>query len=886
MIDILARLKNKNASKNSNDDFSQKLAKLKNYYSSIIKSLNQVSNSLTPYISFEMPSDDALNNLAGNIPNLEYFENGYEKIYPEQIRSSWQVIEGLVQGHSQEHVTGLTQLGKNGLITIVLDFLGIVAIANPTDPQHLLPVAWLPNAINMEQQSLRKFNESMKLNSIIKCKFSGTVVELGEFHKEMIDIIRPKIIEIIDSNNDSITMTTKLKESVNDFFGKNGVSALVLRRSVAKLKMYKWLFEGAHNTGGDIKIVLVMDESHIAIGRGQGADKTFEINFDIKKAGENFGSDDIGNSQGPDDIMDPDLDNQNELIEEVAEVEELINTFEAISKDQAKLVTISATNAPFSKLKYKVGDQPIYLEVGNHYCGFPFIDGRDYPLVIGNKIQQPIVKNIFQISEDIGKPELKFLDLRVLDSAEGYGRFIMDGDWGIISKILNENGCTVESNTGRGIGRIAKIIEDLKNSKARDKVALLEKIIKECTISEMLEDTEFKRLFSRKTVKERKTYLQTLSASGSSLFLGWEKAVKKAQKNLGDLFEYLLIKVNPSNKKGCIIRWECSNKSFDGFIKPLEKRFQNKICLIPYMGMSANKTVTEILKITNPDKLPYVIVVTGRGRYGESYPPDCGYAIDATTRPSTTASFAQSLLGRLTGYRKYDPKDPENSRPMLILSNSAYATVFEPWLKHKGNPPNIKISDHMVKVGNNTKVIELVRLNRGVPELEKMFVGLDNRAMIKKLNQSWKSIKEDLFINFISPVISLVESDPHKYVSGYPKDGPPKIKILKPGEADLFGRELDWWKRNKKKEEKRKPNYLTFFAFERYENDITKRFGLKSSRNERSGKEYLHTGLLVATDNKAKSVFLWLSEGVKTFDSNEQLSEYEVKEGSLPDKLS
>ena len=86
--------------------------------------------------------------------------------------------------------------------------------------------------------------------------------------------------------------------------------------------------------------------------------------------------------------------------------------------------------------------------------------------------------NISQISEDIGKPELKFLDLRVLDSAEGYGRFIMDGDWGIISKILNENGCNVESNTGRGIGRIAKIIEDLKNSKARDKVALLEKIIK------------------------------------------------------------------------------------------------------------------------------------------------------------------------------------------------------------------------------------------------------------------------------------------------------------------------------------------------------------------------------------------------------------------------
>ena len=100
--------------------------------------------------------------MAGQIPSLEYFQGEFEKIFPEQIRSAWEVIVSLIMGEKQEHVTGLTQLGKNGLITVLLDFLGVVAGAYEVvenkneDPKILIPVAWLPNAINMEKQSIEK----------------------------------------------------------------------------------------------------------------------------------------------------------------------------------------------------------------------------------------------------------------------------------------------------------------------------------------------------------------------------------------------------------------------------------------------------------------------------------------------------------------------------------------------------------------------------------------------------------------------------------------------------------------------------------------------------------------------------------------------------------
>jgi hypothetical protein len=303
------------------------------------------------------------------------------------------------------------------------------------------------------------------------------------------------------------------------------------------------------------------------------------------------------------------------------------------------------------------------------------------------------------------------------------------------------------------------------------------------------------------------------------------------------------------------------------------------------MDSNARNTVAEILQ-SNHNSLPYLIVVTGRGRYGESYPPDCGYAIDATTKNSTSASFAQSLLGRLTGYKKYNPADPENTRPLLILSDFAFKNVYEPWVLHKGNPPKILIAEHMKKMDNQSKEFEFVRINRLFPELEEMFKGLDNRCNLKQKNRSWTSIKEDLFKNYILPLISNLESNPKKYVDDYPLDGPETIEILKPGETDQEGRELDWWKRNKKKNEKRKDSFLTFFAFENYIDDKTRRFGLKSSRNDKTGKEYLHTGLLVSNDNKARSIFLWLKKPVSFLSPEEQLKEYQSKEGTLPHKLS
>ncbi|MEN9672787.1 MAG: hypothetical protein RL553_1052, partial [Planctomycetota bacterium] len=167
-------------------------------------------------------------------------------------------------------------LHKNGLITVLLDFLGVVAFAKDTtnDPAKkvkvLVPVAWLPNAINMEKQSIEKFRQSMLLNGIIRCHIQKSVYSLNQLNGAIKNKTKGEIIKTIENSGEPVTKKTKSKKLVADFFTEE-TSALVLRRSMTKDHFYRWLFNGAK--GSEQKIVLIMDESHIAIGRNQGADK-------------------------------------------------------------------------------------------------------------------------------------------------------------------------------------------------------------------------------------------------------------------------------------------------------------------------------------------------------------------------------------------------------------------------------------------------------------------------------------------------------------------------------------------------------------------------------------------------------------------------------------
>lgn len=894
------------------DDFQKKVKSLSKYYEDLINCLNETAKKSTPYITFAIPDENQINDLAGQIPSLEYFQGEFEKIFPEQIRSAWEVIVSLIMGEKQEHVTGLTQLGKNGLITVLLDFLGVVAgayevIENKNeDPKILIPVAWLPNAINMEKQSIEKFGQSMLLNGIIRCHIGDKIFALGDYHETFTMKLKQAIVKTIENDSGSNTDRTKFKKLIADFFSKNS-SALILRRSTSKDKFYRWLFEGAQSS--KLKIVLVMDESHIAIGKNQGADKILgapiptgpkiEDPVEVDEQDESFDLE-------QDPVEADEQEEKKNVDEEFAETTEILNTYKTIFKDEAKLITVSATNTVFNILKYEKGDKPVYLEVASGYCGFPFVDGDDYPLGKGVKTQEPIVKSIKEIAREFKLPDLELLNLRTLDSVMGFGLYMMDKDWLTICEKLNDNFLIICSKLdvkitgdfgppGNGwISRVAKVLNAISDSKAKDVVTLFNDILMNCGMTDFLDQNEFTRLFTHKTGVSRKNYLKYLATKENSrLEKGWLDAIKKAQKSLGDLFDYLLLTTNPQNKKGCILRWECLNESYDRFIKELaEKRFKEKICFIPYIGESAKSTVYDLLKTANPNKLPYLITVTGRGRYGESYPRDCGYAIDCTTKNSTAHSFFQSLLGRLTGYGKYDPINIESTRPLLILSDLAYEKVFLELKNGKGFSLKVGTGLNLVKTGLDFKPIEIVCINRGPKDLEGLFNSLDgNFDSNLTIAQIQKKIDIDLF-DLIVPYCDLIEKFPEKFII-FPTNFSSaalkniNLKILLPGEKvdDSKARELDWI--GNEEGQTRPGNARTKVAFElqsdKYK-DGSRKFGLRSTRN-RKGKEFLHIGFQINDKKQVQSIFVWLKKPIESTVTGPTTGAVGIAEGSVPDRF-
>ena len=880
------------------DDFQERVKLLKEYYENLVKHLNETALKLTPYIRFAIPDHSQVYDLAGKINNVKFFKDEFEKIFPQQIRSAWEVIVSLINGKTQEHVTGLTQLGKNGLITVLLDFLGIVAYAREKNknqdecPKFLVPVAWLPNAINMERQSIKKFGQSMLLNGIVKCHIGKEVISLKDCHNAVTENLQQTIVKTIESRHDiKNTDKTKFKMEIAEFFQKNdsGSSALVLRRSTSRSmsKFYHWLFEGAKPSNK--KIVLVMDESHIAIGEDQAADdilkKTFSSDSkkqDILAIDEQQVELDIEKDSNAADEREVNLS----VGKEKAEIIDILNTYKAIFNDEAKLITVSATNTAFLVNGWKKGDEPVYLEVSSGYCGFKFVDGRDYPSNEGVITAEPLVKPIKEIAKEFKLPDLELLNLKTLDSAVGFGLYMMDKDWLKICEILNENMVTICSKldvkiTGdfgppsKGwIRRAAKVLGAISGSKSTAVKALFKEVLDNCGMMEFLDKNEFTHLFTNKTEVQRKNYLMYLvdNKKPSRLQVGWEDAIKKAQNSLGDLLEYLLITTNPQNKKGCILRWECWNRSYNKFILNLESRFKNKIIFIPYFGESAKSTVSDLLKKSNSGNLPYLITVTGRGRYGESYPRDCGYAIDCTTKPSTAHSFFQSLLGRLTGYGKYDPKNIEGTRPLLILSDFAYEKTFLELKNGKGYSSKVGTGKNLLKTGLDFKPIEIVCVDRGPKELDLLFQSLDeNLDASLSYQQIRQQNKVDLF-KFIEPYCDLIEKYPEKFLiipTNLPSDilENSGLKILRPGDKvdDYKARELDWIGNNTPGQKRPKDAriYPEFEAQTEKYKDGSRKFGRLQTEINNKGKQFLRIGFQFdEAKTKVQSVFLWLKKPI------------------------
>jgi hypothetical protein len=485
---------------------------------------------------------------------------------------------------------------------------------------------------------------------------------------------------------------------------------------------------------------------------------------------------------------------------------------------------------------------------------------------------------------------------------------MMDKDWLKICEILNENMVTICDKlkvkiTGdfgppsKGwVSRAAKVLDAIKDSRSSPIEALFKDVLVNCGMMGFLDQNEFTRLFTHKTGVLRKNYLKYLvTKENSKLEKGWRDAITKAQDSLGNLLEYLLLSTNPQNKNGCILRWECWNKSYDDFIKVLESRFKDEICFIPYFGESARSSVSEILRTANPTNLPYFISVTGRGRYGESYPRDCGYAIDCTTKNSTAHSFFQSLLGRLTGYGKYDPKNIEGTRPLLILSDLAYEKVFLELKNGKGYSSKVGTGKNLLKTGLDFKPIEIVCVYRGPKELDLLFQSLDENL---DSSLSYKQIRQqnkvDLF-KFIEPYCDLIEKYPEKFLiipTNLPSDTLKNsgLKILRPGEKvdDYKARELDWIGNNKPGQGRPKDAriYPEFEAQTGNYKDGSRKFGRLQTEINNKGKQFLRIGFQFdEAKNKVQSIFLWLKKPIESPVTGPSSGAVTNAPGSVPDQF-
>jgi hypothetical protein len=319
------------------------------------------------------------------------------------------------------------------------------------------------------------------------------------------------------------------------------------------------------------------------------------------------------------------------------------------------------------------------------------------------------------------------------------------------------------------------------------------------------------------------------------------------------------------------------------------------------MGNSASQTVSELLAGVNPENDPYVIVVTGRGRYGESYPTDCGYAIDGTTKNASAAAFLQSLLGRISGYKKYDPDNPDGTKPMLILSDLAYDQVFMELKNGKGYSPRVGTGANLVKTGLDFKPIELISIMRNPQnsDLEALFQKLDDELAFyreklgpneKATIQSLSRLNQSNLYSLLEPIANHAENNPTSVLrqlrSLDPSANLPELKILRPGRTvnDEQGRMLDWHGRTE--DQFMPPNgSRSFVAFEKFKNGGRK-FSLTSARNNVGAIEYLHTGLQLEEETmRAMAIWMWLENPILATVTGPVNGALRNSHGSMADKM-
>ncbi len=628
-------------------DFHHQADLLRTYFAEVVEALHGSAIRHHLGVRFAQPDENELLRLVGRLDPSFFLGEG-ERIFPQQIEAHAELAARLLDANfSHDHVSGLTQSGKNGLITCLIDFFGPVLLASRD--RWLLPLVWLPNNKGMESQSEAKFRQAGLLNSVVRVETPGAYRTVAKYRADLRRKLEQALEAALRSDDVAPSDAQRLRKELNQV-GSGG--AFCLRRSRAKQRLLNLLLRVCVHA--DVLPALFMDESHLAIGADQGADRLLAA--------------DLASLRGD-------------------AVAIQTSFYEMLKGRNGLLISISATNTPFNLV---LEDRPpVHLRPGRGYCGFAFLEGRPFP--IDHDVVEPEVISVREMSGRMNEPGVALIDLRAFNNSQAFIERMAGRDWSHLCGWLAENfRIDGTATTAAGRNSIAGWLTTGFAAPRRREA------LEGCELAELFGMGEAEEYFTGPKDGERKESLSRLldrhAGRASSAHCSFRAT---CQDTFARLWQHLLLDRNPQKKKGGLVRWELRNEGFDEFIRPLNERFRGRMKFIAYMDDHAAQSAAEVIRQQNPEGLPYVLVVTGMGRYGETYPPECGYAFDATDRNSTVASFTQSLLGRMTGYGKYAPDDPLGTRPLIILSDNAYANVFLPWYRTKGAPPKVRVHQQL-----------------------------------------------------------------------------------------------------------------------------------------------------------------------------------------------
>lgn len=190
-------------------------------------------------------------------------------------------------------------------------------------------------------------------------------------------------------------------------------------------------------------------------------------------------------------------------------------------------------------------------------------------------------------------------------------------------------------------------------------------------------------------------FLEEMERNGLP-FSGWRNYKKRMIFAIANLIDWLLIRENPKNKRGVLLRFVNDNVLMDEFIQQLRKGLDKRIKIVKFYRADY-QSVDELLRDNDvgPDDL-YVVVPTAGARMGDSFPAHCGYGIDFTYEASTLAALIQGILGRIgCGYFK----DP------LVILSPANVEIIEDYERNGNYPlPGTKLLNTARTVSNGNAV--------------------------------------------------------------------------------------------------------------------------------------------------------------------------------------